>query len=60
MSYEASTQGNEPPLDWPYHGIGFGAPIERHLGKYGTFSSTTPAAPGGTACSGSPWSVRSP
>jgi len=38
MSYDATTQGSEPPLDWPYYGIGFGAAIKRFFAKYATFS----------------------
>jgi uncharacterized membrane protein YhaH (DUF805 family) len=30
--------GAEPPLDWPYYGIGFGAAIRRFFQKYATFS----------------------
>ncbi|SEP76174.1 DUF805 domain-containing protein [Microlunatus flavus] len=32
------TQGGEPPLDWPWYGIGFGAAIKRFFTKYATFS----------------------
>jgi uncharacterized membrane protein YhaH (DUF805 family) len=35
MSYEA--QGGEPPLEWPYYGIGFGAAVKRWFAKYATF-----------------------
>jgi uncharacterized membrane protein YhaH (DUF805 family) len=38
MSDIATTQGSEPPLDWPYYGIGFGAAIKRFFAKYATFT----------------------
>jgi uncharacterized membrane protein YhaH (DUF805 family) len=34
----ATTQVNEPPLDWPYYGIGFGDAIKRFFKKYATFT----------------------
>ncbi len=37
MSYDAHAPGGEPPLDWPYYGIGFGAAIKRYFKKYATF-----------------------
>ncbi|HEY0241008.1 MAG TPA: DUF805 domain-containing protein [Friedmanniella sp.] len=30
--------GSEPPLDWPWYGIGFGAAVKRFFKKYATFS----------------------
>lgn len=36
-SPQGSTPG-EPPLDWPWYGIGFGAAIKRFFKKYATFS----------------------
>jgi uncharacterized membrane protein YhaH (DUF805 family) len=38
VSYDASAQGGEPPLDWPHYGIGFGAAIKRFFSKYATFT----------------------
>jgi uncharacterized membrane protein YhaH (DUF805 family) len=38
MSDIATAQGSEPPLDWPYYGIGFGAAIKRFFAKYATFT----------------------
>ena len=34
----ATTHVSEPPLDWPYYGIGFGAAITRFFKKYATFT----------------------
>lgn len=37
--YQPTPQtGSEPPLDWPWYGIGFGAAIKRFFQKYATFS----------------------
>jgi uncharacterized membrane protein YhaH (DUF805 family) len=38
MSYDATPQNSEPPLDWPYYGIGFGGAIKRYFAKYATFT----------------------
>lgn len=36
MSFNA--QGGEPPIEWPWYGIGFGAAIRRFFQKYATFT----------------------
>lgn len=37
--YQPTPQtGAEPPLDWPWYGIGFGAAVKRFFKKYATFN----------------------
>ena len=37
--YQSTPQtGAEPPLEWPWYGIGFGAAVKRFFKKYATFS----------------------